>query len=95
MAILSILVAVDFGAASARAMAVGGAIAAGCPSAALRLIHAESIEAPPYFTHATLLAAAVPEPRTAAWMSDYGEPLVRFCSVPVLFVPELSRGASQ
>jgi len=38
--------------------------------------------------HATLLAASVPEPRTAAWTSNYGEPLVRFCAVPILFVPE-------
>jgi nucleotide-binding universal stress UspA family protein len=45
-------------------------------------------------THATLLAAAMPEPRTAAWMANYGEPLVRFCTVPILFVPELSEGAA-
>jgi nucleotide-binding universal stress UspA family protein len=246
MPIQSILVAVDFGEASARAVAVGGAITAGCPRAALRLLHAESIEAPAYFTseqmddlerqrramtaqaeqflsrfgrhhtavsfmatvarrapvemiltaaaaadlvimgthgrhgakrwwlgsvaervlrditkpllivraaeagdstepnqtfdrtlvhastslrgdaalaiaheltsclggtvtderhnaiepaiertRATLLVAAVPQPRTAAWMSNYGEPLVRFCTVPILFVPELSAGASQ
>lgn len=44
-------------------------------------------------TQATLLAAAVPEPRTAAWTANYGEPLVRFCTVPILFVPELSEGA--
>jgi hypothetical protein len=46
-------------------------------------------------TRATLLATAVPQPRTAAWMSTYGEPLVRFCTVPILFVTELSAGASQ
>ena len=44
-------------------------------------------------TGATLLACAVPEPRTAAWTSNYGEPLVRFCTLPILFVPELSEGA--
>jgi nucleotide-binding universal stress UspA family protein len=241
--IRSILVAVDFGDAAARAVAVGGAIAARCPGAALRLLHAESIEAPAYFTaeqinglerqrqaitaqaeqflsrfghqhtafpfiatvdarppadaivaaaasadlvvmgthgrhgpkrwwlgsvaervlreigtpllivraaatsstspdhvldrtfvhaaapmrgdsvvafarelsscfggmvtderheliepgleraHATLLAVAVPEPRTAAWTSNYGEPLVRLCTVPILFVPEPGEGA--
>jgi nucleotide-binding universal stress UspA family protein len=44
---------------------------------------------------ATLLVAAAPEPRTAAWMSDYGERLVRFCTLPILFVPELTEGASR
>ena len=44
-------------------------------------------------TRATLLAAAMPEPRAAAWMSNYGEPLVRFCTVPILFVPESRDGA--
>jgi len=46
-------------------------------------------------THATLLAAAVPEPRSAAWTSNYGEPLLRYCTVPILFVPEPTEGASQ
>jgi nucleotide-binding universal stress UspA family protein len=46
-------------------------------------------------THATLLAAAVPEPRSAAWTSNYGEPLLRHCTVPILFVPEPNEGASQ
>jgi nucleotide-binding universal stress UspA family protein len=46
-------------------------------------------------THATLLAAAVPEPRTAAWMSNYGDPLLRFCTMPILFVPEFTEGASR
>jgi hypothetical protein len=45
----SILVAVDFGEASARAVAVGGALAAHC-GATLRLLHAERFEGPPYFT---------------------------------------------
>jgi nucleotide-binding universal stress UspA family protein len=246
MPIQSILVAVDFGDASARAVEIGGAIAAACPKPALRLLHAESIEAPAYFTaeqmgdlerqrhalteqaeqflwrfghrhttvpfvvavdrrapvdailtaaasadlvimgthgrhgpkrwwlgsvaervlreiakpllvvraggsdespsashafdrtlvhasaplrgdaalalarelttcvggtitderhrpiepalertQATMLTAPTPDPRTAAWMSNYGEPLVRFRTVPILFVPELRRGGSQ
>jgi nucleotide-binding universal stress UspA family protein len=45
-------------------------------------------------THATLLVVAAPQPRTSAWLSDYGEPLVRFCTVPILFVPEIAKGAS-
>ncbi|HZT76277.1 MAG TPA: universal stress protein [Vicinamibacterales bacterium] len=45
--------------------------------------------------HATLLVAAVPEPRAAAWTSNYGEPLVRFCTVPILFVPEFTMRGSR
>lgn len=45
----SVLVAVDFGDASARAVSVGGLIAERC-RAKLRLVHSESIEAPIYFT---------------------------------------------
>jgi nucleotide-binding universal stress UspA family protein len=43
---------------------------------------------------ATLLIVAAPLPRTSAWLADYGEPLVRFSTVPILFVPETSQGAS-
>lgn len=46
----SVLVAVDFGDASARAVAIGGLISERCPAATLRLLHSESVEAPVYFT---------------------------------------------
>jgi nucleotide-binding universal stress UspA family protein len=46
----SILVAVDFGEASARALRVAQAMAARHGSA-ITAIHAETIEVPPYFTH--------------------------------------------
>jgi len=45
----SILVAVDYGEASARAIAVAAALARHCGST-LRLLHAETLEAPAYFT---------------------------------------------
>jgi nucleotide-binding universal stress UspA family protein len=45
-------------------------------------------------TDATLLVVAMPAPRTAKWLSDYGEPLVRSSVVPILFIPEASPGAS-
>lgn len=45
----SVLVAVDLSEASARAVALGGVIAAGC-DATLRLLHAETADAPAYFT---------------------------------------------
>lgn len=48
---LSILVAVDFGAASARAVSLGGLIADRCGTGPLRLLHAEAGDAPAYFTH--------------------------------------------
>jgi nucleotide-binding universal stress UspA family protein len=41
---------------------------------------------------ATVLVAAVPTPRNPGWLADYGEPLVRFCPVPILFVPETKEG---
>jgi nucleotide-binding universal stress UspA family protein len=46
-------------------------------------------------THATILIAAVPQPRTTLWLSNFGEPLVRFSPVPLLFVPETAEGASR
>jgi hypothetical protein len=45
----SIVAAVDFGEASARAVAAAGTIADRC-RASLTLLHAELLEAPPYFT---------------------------------------------
>jgi nucleotide-binding universal stress UspA family protein len=45
----SIVVAVDFGEASGRATAVAGALAAAWGTT-LRLLHAETCDAPPYFT---------------------------------------------
>lgn len=41
----------------------------------------------------TLMAVAAPLPRAAAWLSAYGEPLVRAAAVPILFVPEEIQGA--
>jgi len=53
----SILVAVDFGAASARALRVAQAMTTRHGSA-ITAIHAESIEVPPYFTHDQLREVA-------------------------------------
>jgi nucleotide-binding universal stress UspA family protein len=43
---------------------------------------------------ATMLVVAAPQPRSNAWLSNYGEPLVRYCTIPILFVPEITQGAS-
>ncbi len=50
----SVLVAVDFSEASGRAVALGGVIADGC-GAVLRLLHAETVDVPPYFTPAQIV----------------------------------------
>jgi nucleotide-binding universal stress UspA family protein len=42
---------------------------------------------------ATWVAVPTPTPRTARWLSHVGEPLVRDCTMPVLFVPEIEEGA--
>lgn len=54
----------------------------------------QPIEPAALAARATLLAVAAPLPRTSAWLAEYGEPLVRFCTVPILFVPEITQGAS-
>lgn len=43
---------------------------------------------------ATVLVAAAPTPRTSSWLSQHGESLVRHCQLPILFVPEVTEGAS-
>lgn len=52
-AIKTILVAVDFGEASTRALALAGSIAQAF-GATLRVLHAEMLDAPPYFTQAQM-----------------------------------------
>jgi nucleotide-binding universal stress UspA family protein len=69
-----ILVAVDFGDASARAVAISGELAART-GAALWLMHAESLEAPPYFTPAQLQAL---EGEERANLKRAGEFLLKF-----------------
>jgi nucleotide-binding universal stress UspA family protein len=54
----------------------------------------QAIEAAIPAARATLLAVAAPLPRTSGWLSNYGESLVRFCTVPILFVPEINQGVS-
>jgi nucleotide-binding universal stress UspA family protein len=44
--------------------------------------------------HATLLVAATPHPTDGSWLTNYGEPLVRFCTVPILFVPDQPEASS-
>ena len=46
----AVMVAVDFGQASARAVALAGVIVDRCRTGTLRLLHAEALDAPVYFT---------------------------------------------
>lgn len=70
-----IVVAVDFGDASARAVAVSGALARRA-GAGLWLLHAESLDVPPYFTHAQIQAiegeAHANERRAAEYLRAFG-----------------------
>ena len=65
-----ILVAVDFGGASARAVTIGGELAAST-GAALWLMHAESLDVPPYFTAAQLRAIEGEERANAKRAAEY------------------------
>jgi nucleotide-binding universal stress UspA family protein len=46
-------------------------------------------------TGATWAAVPMPTPRTSHWLSHVGEPLVKGCAMPVLFVPEAQGGPAQ
>jgi nucleotide-binding universal stress UspA family protein len=54
----------------------------------------QAIESAVAAARATLLVVAAPLPRTAGWLSQYGDSLVRFCTIPILFVPEVMQGAA-
>jgi len=69
-----ILVAVDFGQASARAVTLAGELASRT-GAALSLLHAESFDVPPYFTPAQVRVIESEERANAKRASDY---LVKF-----------------
>lgn len=45
-------------------------------------------------TGATILIVEAPYPRTPEWLSTYGEPLLQFCTVPILFVPAMTEGVT-
>jgi nucleotide-binding universal stress UspA family protein len=51
-----------------------------------------AIEAALDRTRATIVIVATPHARTAPWMSRYVERIVQCCTVPLLFVPELTEG---
>jgi hypothetical protein len=45
-------------------------------------------------TGATLVVVPSPRPGNGHWPGRYAELVVRCCAAPVLFIPELSEGAS-
>jgi nucleotide-binding universal stress UspA family protein len=73
--------------ASARALA--HAIAA-CVDGTVVEAGSDPIDAALRRTEARVLAAATPQPHDPVWLSHVGEPLIRYASVPTLFVPEAS-----
>jgi nucleotide-binding universal stress UspA family protein len=66
----SIVAAVDFGEASAHAVRVAGALAARLGSS-LRLVHGETVEAPPYFTSEQVEALEAQRRQTRAQAERY------------------------
>ena len=54
----------------------------------------QAIEPAVAAARATLLMVVAPLPRTWEWLSQYGDSVVRFCTIPILFVPEVIQGAS-
>jgi hypothetical protein len=45
-------------------------------------------------THATLAVVPAPLPGNGHWTGRYAELVVRCCAAPVLFIPDLSEGAT-
>jgi nucleotide-binding universal stress UspA family protein len=45
-------------------------------------------------TRATVVILPAPHPATHDWLARYGEPLVRFSTTPVLFVPVITEGVT-
>jgi nucleotide-binding universal stress UspA family protein len=62
---------------------------AGCFGGEVADARYEPIEPALERTRATLLAVSVPAVRSGAWLSNIGEPIVRFCQRPILFVPDV------
>jgi len=76
VAIRRVLVALDFGDASRQALVAAGRLAERA-GARLRVVHAESPEAPVYFTHEQVEALAAQRARMEAQAKSYVEAFVR------------------
>lgn len=87
------LVLVEQGVAAERTRRLAGAIAAAVAGTVTEVTGDEAPVARAGI-NATWAAIPVPVPRTAAWRSQVGEPLLQTCAIPVLFVPEADGGPS-
>lgn len=85
------LVLVDEGALADRTRRLAGAIAA-CVAGTVAEVAGADAPAARAAVNATWAVIPVPVPRTAAWRSHVGEPLLQTCAIPVLFVPEATGG---
>lgn len=70
---------------------LAGAIAASV-SGGLTEVESDDAPAAKARVNATWAAVPAPVPRTAAWRSQVGAPLLQSCAIPVLFVPEADGG---
>jgi nucleotide-binding universal stress UspA family protein len=64
------------------------AMLAACFDGAVADARYEPLEPALERSRATLLVASTPAVRSGAWLSNIGEPIVRFCERPIVFVPE-------
>ena len=83
----SILVAVDFGAASGRGVAIGSALAERC-GASLRLLHAGAFDTPPYMTSSESAAfdphAGGDHERATHFLNDFGRRYMAGAFTPLI-----------
>jgi nucleotide-binding universal stress UspA family protein len=54
----------------------------------------EPIETIARRTRATIAIVPAPQPKRPDWLAHYGEPLVRHCTIPILFVPTIAEGVT-
>lgn len=55
---------------------------------------ADHIESAVRRTGATIAIVQAPQPRTPAWLTTYGDPLVQSSPIPILFVPVIAEGVT-
>ena len=54
----------------------------------------DAIETSARRTRATIAIVPAPQPKRPEWLAHYGEPLVRNCTIPILFVPTIAEGVT-
>jgi len=88
------LVLLGAGVGSATTRRLAGAIAVSASGSVIEIVGEDAPTAKAR-VDATWAAVPVPVPRTAAWRSQIGAPLLQSCAMPVLFVPEADGGPAR